>query len=407
MTRTDIINDHIQRYGYKSYLELGTDNRALNFNHIKCAKKFCVDINPASKADFIGPTDRFFELNERTWDIVFVDADHEWTQARRDIENSLGCLSEGGTVIVHDCNPTTRDMQEVPRKQGVWTGNVWKAFTYLRRRPDLEMRVINTDYGVGIIRKGSQKPLIIENPTYEQFEKNKREWLNLQSNPISICVPTYSQNGKGAKMLTQLLNSIRLQNFQDEYEIVISDNSEDEDIEKIIPYFDLPIKYFKSERRGVSANTNNALDLARFDKIKIMYQDDLFYRTDALKLFSEALDNRGWVISNSVHINESNQITYQKQTSYNHNRFDRNLTGMPSVIGFRKCDLRFNEELKTVLDMLFYYQLYEKYGSPFVIKEFTIAQRFWKGSISANQPSHHREEALYLKNNGLIKCQKL
>jgi hypothetical protein len=46
---------------------------------------------------------------------------------------------------------------------------------------DLEMCVIDADWGLGIIRKGSQKKLVATDLTYENFNKNRNEWLNLVS----------------------------------------------------------------------------------------------------------------------------------------------------------------------------------------------------------------------------------
>ena len=48
MNRTEIINQLIKIYGYKTYLEIGVGNPAINFNKILCIKKIGVD--PAVKA---------------------------------------------------------------------------------------------------------------------------------------------------------------------------------------------------------------------------------------------------------------------------------------------------------------------------------------------------------------------
>ena len=82
---------------------------------------------------------------------------------------------------MHDCYPRNEAEQIVPRAQGIWTGDVWKAFVYYRRRADLEMCVVNTNNGIGIIRRGQQEPLVVDEPTYQQFDNNRVEWLNLKS----------------------------------------------------------------------------------------------------------------------------------------------------------------------------------------------------------------------------------
>ena len=65
-----------------------------------------------------------------------------------------------------------------------WTGDCWKAWVKLRTiREDLNMAVVNTDYGVGIIKKGKQNLLNLDNKTldYTNLEVNRKDWLNLIS----------------------------------------------------------------------------------------------------------------------------------------------------------------------------------------------------------------------------------
>jgi glycosyltransferase involved in cell wall biosynthesis len=208
---------------------------------------------------------------------------------------------------------------------------------------------------------------------------------------ISICIPTYEQQGHGAFMLSQLLESIRSQTFTD-YEIVISDNSCDRGIFREVMRWDLPIRYVINNNRGVAVNTNNAIRHADSDNIKIMYQDDLFLHDDALFLFSEKME--GWVASYSHHINGEGTIFNDVYPSFNGQYLNRfNKIGMPSVTGFRhQKGLWFDERLKTMLDVEFYHKLYNLYGQPRVIRKFVVGQRIWDGCISNNQDDYADEE---------------
>lgn len=224
---------------------------------------------------------------------------------------------------------------------------------------------------------------------------------------LSICIPTYEQKGMGQVMLKALLTSIAKQKTNIPFEVVISDNATDGSIKAVCAAFpELPIKYYFNPVRGASENINNAISLCNYNKIKPMMQDDLFYTSDALDRFSQALDSHGWVLSNSHHINEKGLITGKRLVNYQHGNFDKNTVGMPSVIAFRACDLRFDARLKTICDMYFYHQLFEKYGHPAVIKELTIAQRFHNASLSRNQPSAHDKEKEFLFNSGMVKKGK-
>lgn len=188
MTRTEIINGLIEKYGYKSYLEIGVNTPAqpgYNWTGVNIETKHGVD--PNVDTTYKMESDEFFDkyINQK-YDIVFVDGLHIFEQAHRDIINSLKNLNEGGIIIVHDCNPVTEITQRRKRASSAWHGDVWKAIVKLRlENPELDVCTVNTDEGCGIIKKGSQKLLEIEKDidTYEYtfLEKNRKEALNLIS----------------------------------------------------------------------------------------------------------------------------------------------------------------------------------------------------------------------------------
>jgi len=65
-THKEILIYISELFGYKSYLEIGTQNRNNCFDHIPCEKKTSVDPDPESKADYICTSREF-------WDIVLAD----------------------------------------------------------------------------------------------------------------------------------------------------------------------------------------------------------------------------------------------------------------------------------------------------------------------------------------------
>ena len=178
MMRGDIVQFLINRHGYKSYLEIGVRGGD-TFKHITC--KYKVGVDPAGRPTHKMTSDEFFSKNKRTYDIIFIDGLHEDGQVRKDIANSLECLNPGGVIVMHDCSPRNEKEQTVPKLPGqrIWTGDVWKAFIYFRRRADLSMYVVDTNNGVGIVRRGEQVPLVVDSPTYLQLSENRVEWLGL------------------------------------------------------------------------------------------------------------------------------------------------------------------------------------------------------------------------------------
>jgi glycosyltransferase involved in cell wall biosynthesis len=184
MTRTDIINHLIKKNGYKSYLEIGVRNPNDNFNLIECELKTGVDPDKNAKATHTMTSDLFFAANQWNYDIIFIDGLHHADQVLKDLFNSIRILSKGGTIVCHDMNPPKESNQIIPFEAAGemnWTGDCWKAWVELRQLGGYSMKVLNTDWGVGVIQVDeSVKALkISEEITYANLDKNRVKWLNL------------------------------------------------------------------------------------------------------------------------------------------------------------------------------------------------------------------------------------
>lgn len=201
MTRTEVLQQYINQTGTKNYLEIGLgDGR--NFNRIKCENKAGVDpcdngswlisdTETRSQRHVVIPqyemtSDEFFQQNDiGKFGVIMIDGMHLHEYVYRDILNSLDVLEEDGYIVCHDMNPTSRKHQFREEVRGKpWNGDCWKAWVKLRsERSDLNMFVIDTDYGLGVISRGSQDTLNVTNKmlTYDNLDKNRRKWLNLIS----------------------------------------------------------------------------------------------------------------------------------------------------------------------------------------------------------------------------------
>ena len=184
MTRTEIIQILINKIQAKKYLEIGM-GPGLNFADIKCEYKVCVDPTPTVPVTFKLTSDDFFIQNKETFDVVFIDGLHWSEQLYTDIKNSLDILNENGYIICHDINPYSEFIQRYPQPkvESEWTGDCWKAWVKLKsERNDLLMYVVDTDYGCGIIQKGTQSLLTLEDElNWEFLNQNRKKILNLIS----------------------------------------------------------------------------------------------------------------------------------------------------------------------------------------------------------------------------------
>lgn len=217
--RLSLIQALIDKNKYPSYLEIGVSIGTVFFR-VKCQKKFAVDpefgfsrfkvltrtirlnnFTNLTARYFEKTSDAFFDENARTTlstplGISLVDGMHEFSFALNDVQNTLNYLADDGVIIIHDCNPASESnacsYKEWEKRgfTGEWNGDVWKAIVYLRSlRNDIDVFVADIDQGLGIVTK-KRKPGMpglsfksfeeIERLTFQEFSKNRTEWLNLK-----------------------------------------------------------------------------------------------------------------------------------------------------------------------------------------------------------------------------------
>lgn len=216
---------------------------------------------------------------------------------------------------------------------------------------------------------------------------------------ISVVIPTYEQHGMGASYLEVLLFSLMKQS--EPCEIVISDNSKDDKILGLVDDWNRnktnKIKYVHNPIIGISANFNNAIAHASFDKIKPMCQDDKFGSPLALQFFSKAIDTHKWAVSNSSFIDEQGRVKSYNTAQWNPNLLKGvNSIGMPSVVAFNRNEFTLDPNLTTLADCEYYWLLMQKYGPPCYLKGFMISQRLHKLSASNQMPNRKIEDYQYL-----------
>lgn len=187
-SRIAIVNHMIRVNSYRSYLEIGVRRKSAMFEEIHCDHRISVDPDPAAEADYPISSDDYFALHNHRFDIVFIDGNHTGDQVERDLDNALGRLNPGGVILLHDMNPPTRfhgrATYEVAGTYPSWNGTSWKGYAaHRRKRPDLTMRVVNTDWGVGIVHPGSQKLHPGPCNSYDDLARDRKALLNLISVP--------------------------------------------------------------------------------------------------------------------------------------------------------------------------------------------------------------------------------
>ncbi len=181
--RWDLIDYLIKKKNYKNYLEIGCDQNQL-FSKVNIDNKIGVD--PVSGGNIRKTSDKFFEENKSSFDIVFIDGLHTFQQVKKDILNSVNCLKENGVILVHDCMPDSLGKQAVPRYKMQWNGDVWKAIVDLRQQENLDIYTCEIDQGIGIIsNKKNTSILNLDKPIsklkFKDYFNNYREYMRVVS----------------------------------------------------------------------------------------------------------------------------------------------------------------------------------------------------------------------------------
>lgn len=201
---------------------------------------------------------------------------------------------------------------------------------------------------------------------------------------FSIAIPTWGIGGKGAEYLEHSFNIIAQQTFTD-FEVVISDHSQDSDIENLCDTWRslIPIQYFRNEigRGKIAPNINNAIKKSNGLFIKMLFQDDFLYDVDSLKIIRDSIlqnKDRHWFITGCVHTDDCVTM-YDKMIPRYHERIYAgiNTISCPTVLTVKneKSLPIFDESLNWLVDVEYYKRLYDNYGYPVVIEDVCAVNR--------------------------------
>ena len=193
---------------------------------------------------------------------------------------------------------------------------------------------------------------------------------------FSVAIPTWGIKGKGVEYLEHSFNIIAQQTFTD-FNVVVSDHSEDDEIETLCKAWnsEMKINYHRNDRgRGkIAPNMNNAIEHSDGMFIKMLFQDDFLYDVDSLQIIYDSIvenQDKDWFITACVHTDDCIN-TYDRMTPYYHDRIYAgvNTISCPSVLTVRnEEDLpMFDESLNWLVDVEYYKRLHDIYGDPVII----------------------------------------
>lgn len=228
---------------------------------------------------------------------------------------------------------------------------------------------------------------------------------------ISICIPAYNQT----EFLQKTLESLVIQSYKN-FEVVITDDSTTEEVKHLVEKYTgrLQINYHKNPiSLGSPANWNKALDLAKGDLIKFIHHDDWLSSESSLGEFADVFRTNpsihfAFCDSEILNIGKNktsfnvpsasflNDLNLDPRILFNDNRI-----GSPTATMFRRNELRFDENVKYVVDLEFYIRYLQLYpGFKYISKALIVNTSNHPGQVTA--ASHNKKtqvgEYCYLYN---------
>src|SRR5262245_54234090 len=141
--KVDVIHHVAETRGHRTYLEISTPTTGGFFGLVdrsrfdrclrlmyRCPDDFADGLRIDFRTPGLDITPCLAELRRQHVgiDLVFVDAWHEYETAARDLREGFALLSDGGTLVVHDCLPESADRATETVTADCWWGVSYRAY---------------------------------------------------------------------------------------------------------------------------------------------------------------------------------------------------------------------------------------------------------------------------------------
>lgn len=185
---------------------------------------------------------------------------------------------------------------------------------------------------------------------------------------VSICIPFHWMENWPV-LLSRCLMSIEAQSFKD-YEVILVKSG------------------------SMPATTNQSMQSAKGELIKVLFMDDYFATANSLK---EIVDNfkGNWLITGCIH-DLNGEVGNYHEPKYTEKIYTGdNGIGSPSVLTMsREKLLTFDESLSWLLDCDLYKRLYDSYGPPTLLSTPNVIIGLHDGQTSVLMSDKEKQKEL-------------
>jgi len=175
-----IINEILNVEDLK-FLELGLGGGGGGtFRKINCKHKRGVDTLPIEQIgmDLEGQifcpmtTDDYFSSGtQEKFDIIFIDACHEYTHVLKDFNNSTKCLNPGGVIFIHDLVPIDANHTQLHL-----SGDGYNLLYHLWQIGYKNVITMNTDCGLTMFLRPKEQVSPPEENKFVSYDKLMEEY---------------------------------------------------------------------------------------------------------------------------------------------------------------------------------------------------------------------------------------
>jgi len=221
---------------------------------------------------------------------------------------------------------------------------------------------------------------------------------------VSVIIPTYNR----AKFITEAIDSVLTQAFQN-FEIIIIDDGSTDDTRKILLTYlrEKPdkIRYIYQENRGPAAARNTGIKAARGRYIAFLDSDDLWLprKLETQISVMEQDSSLGFTCSQVYHIYDGTSHLEPELSSPNlpfkeFLLYDKPLIFTPTVIVRKECFNKvgtFDEQLKTAEDTHMWLRLADMYRWRIILDPLAIVRRHGSNLIYNKLLARQCEAKMY------------
>lgn len=160
-TYSELIRWIVKIQQAQSYLEIGVQF-GFTFKEVAKLVKRAIGVDIKNRlsypCEFYEMTsNEFFKNFHDKIDVIFIDGDHRFEQARKDFESSLKILNNGGTIILHDTDP-----KSIGRLVSTSCAGSYKLIDYTHRKyPELDIMTFPVGVsGISVVRRKKDRRVL-------------------------------------------------------------------------------------------------------------------------------------------------------------------------------------------------------------------------------------------------------